>query len=229
MRLYLEFIEGPRAGSKLSLESRTSLGRAQGDIVINDPKLSGLHVVFDYEEGVGWHLIDSQSRNGVWLNGHRELRALLKSGDIIQVGSSQIRCRFLRQDQQKSSEGFQGWVQSLVKKLKNGKSPVSEIKPEMRLRVIQGIQYGEVWDIFYGPRQAGRESLDICLYEDKAPKDSFQIQVKGKYAYFSTAHEKIVMLNNQNVTSKQFAPGDIITIGESKILVEFDEGHGFSS
>lgn len=229
MRLFLDFVDGPEKGRKLSLNQRTSFGRAKADIVLNDPKLSGTHAYFEFIENEGWIIVDAKSRNGVWVNGMKEVRFVLRDGDVIQLGSNQVICRLLGAGHIKVSEKLHGWFQSLIKGIQNKKNTRTEVKPEIRLRVIQGIQYGEVWDIFYGPRKAGRESLDICLYEDHAPKESFEIFVKGGYPYFKTSQKSIVKINDQSIESKQFEPGDIISIGDSQILVEFDEGHGFSS
>lgn len=229
MRLYLEIIEGPSEGRKLSLSKSTTIGRKGADILLNDPKLSGIHAIFQYEESGGWAIIDNDSRNGIWVNGLKEIRMVLQDSDEIVIGSSKMLCRLVEGSSFKFSEKFSGWVQKLFKSSKNeAPSHLSEIKPEIRLKVIQGIQYGETWDINYGPRQAGKENNDICLYEDVAPEESFEIRVKGKYAYFYTEREKIVKLNNESVREKQFTPGDVISIGESQILVELDEGNGFS-
>lgn len=229
MRLYIEIIEGESRGQKFSLSERTSLGRAGADIQINDAKLSSIHSFFDYSPDEGWWVEDNKSRNGVWVNGLKEVRTILKDGDLINMGGLRLLCRMIEAPAVQFSDNFQTWAESLIKQVKNSDLTHSQIKPEMRLKVVQGIQYGEYWDIFYGPRLAGRESLDICLYDDQAPKESFFIQVKGKYAYFATDNENLVKVNGKSVKAKQFEPGDIISFGETQIQVEFDEGDGFSS
>jgi pSer/pThr/pTyr-binding forkhead associated (FHA) protein len=229
MRLNLDIIEGPFEGKRVSIVEKSNLGRGEVEISIPDPKLSGSHAFFDFNPAEGWFIVDNQSRNGVWVNGHKEIKAILKDGDIIQLGSSKIICRFLGSEEPIASNEFMQWFQNLIKKTKNDVNPMMEIKPEIRLKVIRGVQFGESWEIFYGPRRAGLNNLDICLFDEKAPEESFEVLVKGKYAYFQTKHESIVLLNNQSIKNKQLSPGDIISIGESQLLVEFDEGHGFSS
>jgi hypothetical protein len=229
MRLYLEVLEGDNQGHKYSLTAETSLGRKGADIELADPRLSSIHAIFSYSESQGWVVADNKSRNGVWVNGLKEVKMVLKDGDIIQLGGVKLVCRMVDAEPVRFSDEFQIWTQSLVKQVRNSPPPLSELKPPMRLKVIQGVQYGQSWDIHYGPRVAGKENLDICLHEELAPKDCFYINVKSKYAYFATEHESLVKLNDQSVKAQQFKPGDIITIGESQILVEFDEGDGFSS
>lgn len=229
MRLYLEFTEGPIEGKKFSLTTTTSLGRGEANIQINDPKLSVIHAFFKYSERKGWKVIDNKSRNGIWVNGYKEIEYVISDGSVLQVGSNKIVCRIVDSGKLKLSGVFKAWLDSMVQDLKNGKNPKVAVKPEMRLKVIQGAQFGETWDIFYGPREAGREHSDICLFEERAPEKAFKIEMKGHYAYFATEHENIVKINNLSLKSKQFAPGDVISIGESLLLVEFDEGHGFGS
>ena len=229
MRLYLEVAEGGSKGQKFSLSKRTSLGRRGADILLNEPKLSGIHMYFDYKENEGWVLLDNDSRNGVWVNGMKEIRVVLHDGDEIQIGDSRMLCRLLEGNAITFTDKFKTWVQGLYKKGVNNDHSLISINPEIRLKVIQGIQYGETWDIFYGPRTAGRDEDDICLFDDKAPRDAFAVIVKGKYAYFYTENENIVKLNNKSVKERQLKPGDVISFGESEILVEMDEGHGFST
>ncbi len=229
MKLYLEFISGPVSGRKISLVHKTSIGRTSADILINDPKLSGTHAFFELDKSGIWWMKDDSSRNGVLVNGHKEVKAAIKNGDIIKMGSSEIQCRILISDSLKFSEKFQTWAQSLIRKTKNSKSVCREISPEIQLRVIQGLQYKQVWSVFYGPRYAGRNSFDICLYDEKAPVEAFKILAKGKCPYFVTKSEKIVKVNNKSLKSKQLEHGDVISFGDSQIIVEFDKDHGFYS
>lgn len=223
MKLYLEAREGPLKGKKVHISRSIYVGRGEAELLINDPKLSGIHAFFEKQSNGAWLIIDKESRNGVWVNGHKESQRTLKDGDSIQLGDSVFICRFLETSPHKYSKKFQKKIQDFVREAQDGAFELKEVRPEMHLKVIQGVQYGEEWQIFYGPRQAGYQGLDICLYDEKAPEEAFEIQVKGGYAYFHTNHEDIVMLNDKNVKSKQFKPGDIISIGESLIQVEFED------
>lgn len=229
MRLYLEVIEGPQIGQKFSLEKRATLGRQGTDIEISDPRLSSHHVTFEFQEAHGWVLSDNQSRNGVWINGHKELRAILKDGDLLQLGGVQLLCRLVEAQSVQLSNEFQAWAQSLVKSVKNSDCHLIEIEPELRLRVQKGIQYDQVWEIFWGPRMAGRSSLDIPLVDDLAPAEAFVIRVHGRKPYFYTSSPGIVKINRQSQESKALDHGDVISFGDTEIVVEFGEQHGFSS
>jgi len=229
MRLYLDFIDGPEKGKRLSISAPTNLGRKGAEIAIDDPKLSEIHAYFEISPDAEWIIRDNNSRNGVWVNGLKETKTILKDGDQLQIGSSLAVCRTLKKAQSQYSDKIQQGFYDLLKKIKNEKNSLVEVKPEMRLKFIQGQQYGHHWDIFYGPRTAGKDHIDLCLFDEAAPSNAFEVHVKGKYPYFFTLHKDVVRLNNESIESKQLTPGDIISIGETQLLVEFDEGHGFRS
>ncbi|MCB0377642.1 MAG: FHA domain-containing protein [Bdellovibrionales bacterium] len=229
MRLFLEIIDGPQKGEKIQVKKTSTLGRAGAVVVIEDPKLSQTHAVLEYNSKRQWFLQDKNSRNGVWVNGIRENRIQITNGMVFQVGSTFIKCSLVKRSSQKVGESFLDWLGGLAGRVKNEKSDLSEIKPEVRLRVIQGPQTGQSWDLFYGPRILGKDNPDLCLYDDRAPEQAFEIRVKRRYPYFHTDHPDKVIINEESITSKQLQPGDVIALGESQIIVEFDDGSGFSS
>ena len=71
-------------------EEGTVYGRAGGYWVqINDPEVSRQHFKIVFRHGM-WHMHDLGSRNGVYVNGTRMGRAVLKSGDLLKVGSQTL-------------------------------------------------------------------------------------------------------------------------------------------
>jgi pSer/pThr/pTyr-binding forkhead associated (FHA) protein len=66
---------------------RTVVGRAHGDITVDDPTLSGRH--FEIEARGEDHFVrDLDSSNGTQLNGHQVRSAKLISGDTIRAGET---------------------------------------------------------------------------------------------------------------------------------------------
>ena len=88
----LIFEEGPRAGEEMFLEAyEVALGRSKkADIFLDDEKLSRLHAKIA-RVGMGYRLIDLNSRNGTYVNGMRVLEHPLNSFDEIQIGNSRIK------------------------------------------------------------------------------------------------------------------------------------------
>jgi pSer/pThr/pTyr-binding forkhead associated (FHA) protein len=64
-----------------------SVGRhSDADIRLRSPEVSRRHCRFVFAEGQ-WQVFDLSSLNGVWVNGLRVPRAILKNKDIIHIGS----------------------------------------------------------------------------------------------------------------------------------------------
>ena len=58
---------------------------------LDDPAVSTLHAVID-RTGDGWFIEDLQSLNGTWVRGERiQKRATITPGDVVRLGSTQIR------------------------------------------------------------------------------------------------------------------------------------------
>ncbi len=88
----LLFIEGPKKGEEIFIETfEVTIGRSKkADIYIDDEKLSRMHAKIS-RVGIGYRLIDLNSRNGTYVNGVRILEHPLSSFDEIQIGNSKIR------------------------------------------------------------------------------------------------------------------------------------------
>lgn len=102
----LLFVEGPRKGEEMFLEAyEVGFGRSRrADIFIDDPNLSRLHAKIT-RVGMGYRLIDLNSRHGTYVNGIRILEHPLNSFDVIEFGKSKI--KFLIHDML-VSEGQRG-------------------------------------------------------------------------------------------------------------------------
>ena len=69
---------------------RVVLGRSNDcDIQLNDPNVSRRHAEVR-QEGTAYWIIDLDSTNGIEVNGTRETRAKLESGDRITLGSTEL-------------------------------------------------------------------------------------------------------------------------------------------
>jgi pSer/pThr/pTyr-binding forkhead associated (FHA) protein len=87
----LEFISGANSGQLVKLRrDATLLGREKGDIILKDTEISSTHCQIQLIDGV-YHLFDMNSTNGTFVNGQRVVKAKLKAGDLITVGTTSIR------------------------------------------------------------------------------------------------------------------------------------------
>ena len=68
-----------------------AIGRAsEADIVLADVRASRLHCRVFYEEGIHY-VEDLNSKNGTSINGHAITKSVVKSGDVLKVGSTLIK------------------------------------------------------------------------------------------------------------------------------------------
>lgn len=76
---------------RVPLHQEVYIGRSeQNTLTLRDPLISGTHAVISPTAG-GHVLEDKGSSNGTFINGQRIQQAMLRQGDVIQVGSTQLR------------------------------------------------------------------------------------------------------------------------------------------
>lgn len=88
----LIFTEGPKKGEELVLEAyEITFGRSKtADIFLDDERLSRIHCKIA-RVGMGYRLVDMESRNGTYVNGMRVLEHPLSSFDEIEMGDTKIK------------------------------------------------------------------------------------------------------------------------------------------
>jgi pSer/pThr/pTyr-binding forkhead associated (FHA) protein len=67
----------------------TVIGRAKGDIILDDPEISSSHCKIQLLSGA-FHIFDLNSTNGTFLNGQKIVKARLSTGDRIRVGKVEL-------------------------------------------------------------------------------------------------------------------------------------------
>jgi sigma-B regulation protein RsbU (phosphoserine phosphatase) len=112
----------------------TSIGRSPSqDIVLSDRYVSRHHAVI-VREGDIYTVVDQNSTHGTFLNATRVERAILNSGDILQMGSlKSLQLRFhLKQENQTTGGLPQSPVNHLLSSLSELRLPASELRPPAR-------------------------------------------------------------------------------------------------
>lgn len=112
----------------------TSIGRSPTqDVVLSDPCVSRQHAVI-VREGDTCTVIDKTSTHGTFLNGVRVGRAVLKPGDVLQMGSllgPQLRLH-LNQGDHTTSTLLQSAANDLLSSLSELRLPTGEVRPAAR-------------------------------------------------------------------------------------------------
>jgi pSer/pThr/pTyr-binding forkhead associated (FHA) protein len=87
----VQFLSGPMAGHSMVLDPQvTTIGSIDGNtIVLPDPAVSRKHAGIRCA-GDLYELADLGSTNGVYVNGQRTAKQVLRPGDVIRVGTSEM-------------------------------------------------------------------------------------------------------------------------------------------
>ena len=86
VRLSLVIQSGPDGGKTYPItKDRVIIGRKTGDLLLNDPEVSGSHASLEIG-GTTYFLRDLRSTNGTYLNGAKVAEAQLKHLDEIALG-----------------------------------------------------------------------------------------------------------------------------------------------
>ncbi len=61
-------------------------------LVVNDPRVSRVHARLEFTPQ-GYRILDAGSQNGTWVNGNRVQTAILRDGDVVQLGATRLTYR----------------------------------------------------------------------------------------------------------------------------------------
>ena len=91
---------GHRRGSIFQIQEGTVVGRNQGELILDDPKVSSLHAKFTVEDDQ-FYLWDFGSKNGTFVNGKRIREATpLRENDEIKIGDSVFVLKILNDEEE---------------------------------------------------------------------------------------------------------------------------------
>lgn len=84
----LRVVHGPQIGTTFNLRDKPiTIGRSpECDIFLNDMTVSRQHATIRATPE-GYCIVDTNSFNGIWINNTSANDALLKEGDIVQIGA----------------------------------------------------------------------------------------------------------------------------------------------
>jgi pSer/pThr/pTyr-binding forkhead associated (FHA) protein len=217
MSLTLQILTGHRNGETLHLEKTTTLGR-EAEISFNDAKMSKIHAILEFDPTIGWVLRDSGSKNGVHVNDLKTEQHLLGTGDIIDIGTTQIRVATV------SASWKPLLNQLLLDVLDRSKNEPINLVPFRSfptLCIVQGQQAGEKYLFEYGPRAVGGNSYDVILFEPHCPDIAFVISPSTQGALFETKYPQIVKMNGAAEHKKILKDSDQISIHNTVIDIHF--------
>lgn len=119
------------------------------------------------------------------------------------------------------TEVVKNFVNDHQELLKDKNNSVMAFPHLIELKIIRGIQAGKSWTLGYGPRKAGKSSLDIQLFDKAALDICFELVPTEKGCLFQTASPDKILLDGKSEKSKVLKGGEIITVGITELEVGF--------
>lgn len=228
MVTFIEVLNGVNEGSRHQLTDGMTMGRANADIIVKDPKVSSKHAQVALDGKGQLVLLDLDSSNGLYISGRRVKKVALIPGVIFEIGRTQFQVLTVEEEKASSFERLLTWrniVSATVPQLQiQNSEPPAELQrfsPALKLTFIRGIQADEEIILGYGPRTAGADSLDIELLDVDAPRDAFQFIAGPGQVELKVLATGRVTLNNKKVSAEMLNDGDMITIGSTQIKVTY--------
>jgi pSer/pThr/pTyr-binding forkhead associated (FHA) protein len=241
MNIALKITAGPLEGQIFTVERALSIGR-QGDIVLEDPKVSGIHANVSQNSSGTWVVSDNESKNGIRVNEIRVKAVALRPGVVFHIGASTFEVVSTDPEQEagatevtpveipKPKKKQKFWYDILIQFLTKHKDSFKDkarnltpLEPALVLEFVRGVQMNSKWIVGYGPRRLGPNCIDLPIWEPGAPANCFEIHPTADGILFKTEHRDVVRLNNQAVDSRILHVGDTISIHDTLIEVDFTE------
>lgn len=222
-------------GKNIELKSGLIIGRAKGNLIIDDERISSVHAEIQVNNQGEFFLVDKDSRNGIKVQGKRITKLLLSQGTIFQIGNTLVETIYVKSSPKSlKTESFDNLIEDAIDSIEdmdilqfNTSKPIFFENP-IKFSVIQGIQLNQSWQIEYGPYRFGSGCVGGILIGDNMPTEVFEIleNQSGKLIRVLTS-ERIVKLNTIPLVSESLIDnGDIIGIHLSdkevtRIKIEF--------
>lgn len=245
-QLLIRILEGAHKGTRAPVREGLTIGRKEGDLILKDPKMSVKHARIEWRENE-WVLVDLGSSNKIKVEGERYGEVVIYPGLQFIVGSTVFEVLEKPKviERPPAPEGgfeFTGSVEVPVEALtwreilsallskaapaKDGSWPAAPVPVRpfpalLRLEFISGVQHGTVWNIGYGPREAGLNSFDLPLFDDAATESCFHLDTAEGKVLFRSAGGATVRLNGKLAPEipTELRSGDRIEIGKTRIRV----------
>ena len=231
LELKLIFVAGPFQGKSLPVTKRKiTIGRASGDLVLNDSALSKEHALILFDGG---HFLvrDLQSTNGTYLNGGQVYESYINKNDEITVGNSVIRID-IRQTASSASYADLGMdgqpATALDPEITNlqaereGKDPLTQaLFPDVKaaVQVVEGVDAGK--SLIFKTRGiiVGRAKADLELHDmDVSRKHlSIEFMTKERVILKDLRSMNGTFVNGRWVSVTNLANADVIKVGKTTL------------
>jgi len=236
----LSFLTGPLQGKKEKLFKRsTSIGRKEGDIVLNDNAVSGKHALIGFDGGRIF-VQDLGSTNGTMLNGGQVWEAFINSGDEITVGQTVMKV-LIKQLAASASWADHGMEDAGPDASPASNEPTQEMEEwkskdpldnplphgvKIGLQVTMGLDSGLKHLVKKRGTTIGRAGADLEVHDLNVSRKHATIEVMSpdRIIVKDLRSTNGTFLNEKWITVGNLKNGDIIKIGNTQIKIFLASG-----
>ena len=171
-KFVLKALTGPVKGKVFPLEEDLEIGRSEGDILLNDPAVSYIHAVIDIDPDGKMTILDQDSKNKIFINGRQVVEAVLEKDTQFTIGRTTFQVLYISSPQEILLE----FMKRSSKSLEDSPVELMAFSPFLEVLFVNGLQKGQKYCLYYGPRFFGSHSTDLPLFEKSAPKQAFVLK-----------------------------------------------------
>jgi len=242
---FLKVIAGSRQGLNipLPLDKPLVIGRKKGDLVLDDPLVSGSHAQLVPRDD-GWVIQDLGSTNGTLVDGRLVREEVLQPGAEISIGNTRLVLFVGLEDQANDMRGVDtgrtasveiAWLldEELVE-LKGPKdktrSATDVIDQDLRLppglnavvECVAGADAGKIYRFTRGNITVGRKTGEIPLTDLEISRRHAVIELFGRDMIFlrDLGSTNGTYHNGQRVTVSRLRSGDTVGVGRSVLKLQ---------
>jgi pSer/pThr/pTyr-binding forkhead associated (FHA) protein len=240
---FLKIVSGSKEGLNVVLPEKHPLviGRRQGDLIIEDPMVSGKHVQIVFENDC-WHLQDLGSTNGTMVDGRLVRDVVLRPGSEITLGATRM---VLFVSTEREVEGEKRTVNSkqleiawlldeelveLSSEITGEQKAGDVVGQDLRLppgvnavlEVVAGSDLGKVYRFTRGNVSIGRRIGEVPLTDVEVSRRHAVIEVFGRQMIFlrDLGSTNGTYHNGRKVSLAQLEPGDTVGVGKTVLKLQ---------
>jgi len=202
-----------------------TIGRKQGDLLLDDPKVSGKHCRLTWKDG-SWWIDDLGSTNGTFVDGKKVTSQPLTVEEAVTIGRHRLMLSSVPPSAS-ASRSFQmsgevvSWPLSEDLVMRSGAEHVlgqTLAWPKglrVALEVVTGADAGRVYRVASGSTEIGREQGDVPLQDTEVSRRHAMLECFAPDALFvrDLGSTNGTYLNGRSVRVARVASGDTIGVG----------------
>ena len=242
-QLLFRILDGPHNGTRAPVREGLTIGRKDGDLIVKDSKMSVKHARVEWRENE-WVLVDLGSSHKIKVEGDRFAEVVIYPGLQFVIGSTNFEVLERPKVEKVKDQNFEftgsvevpvealTWREILSTLIAKAQTlqvtrPSALVRPfptTVRFEFVSGVQHGTIWNLGYGPREAGATSFDLPLFDSAAADSAFLIDTAEGKVLFRAGSGSIVRLNGRvaSIDPTELRSGDRIEFGKTRIRVLLD-------